>query len=493
MMRIADLMQQSGVGFGTSGARGLVSQMTDWVCYAYTRGFLGYLAEIGAFRAGMAVGIGGDLRPSTPRIMIACARAIADAGGRVINLGQVPSPAVALYGFTQRIPTLMVTGSHIPEDRNGIKFNLPDGEVLKRDEAGIRAQWVAQPAGLFAAGGSFAADQSGSLPEASDAARELYLARYLGFFPAGALQGLRIGVYEHSSVARELLAELLTHLGAEVVRLGRSATFVPVDTEAIRPEDQALARRWVPEHRLAALVSTDGDGDRPLIADDQGYWLRGDVLGVLCARALGIQGVATPISSNTVAERCGAFGQVLRTRIGSPFVIEGMQSLLDAGYAPVAGYEANGGFLLASELEEEGRRLAALPTRDAILPILVLLAESRRRGLRLSELLSELPPRFTASGRLKDFPTELSQARLKALQQDPARIEDEFGAALGPLAGLETTDGLRMTFVSGEILHLRPSGNAPELRVYAEADTSARAEAMVKFALAHLERWRSKK
>ncbi|QIK39150.1 phosphomannomutase [Caldichromatium japonicum] len=490
-MQISDLMRQSGVGFGTSGARGLVSQMTDWVCYAYTRGFLSYLTEIGAFAGGMAVGIGGDLRPSTPRIMTACARAIADAGGQPVNLGLIPSPAVALYGFQRRIPTLMVTGSHIPDDRNGIKFNRPESEVLKRDEEGIRVQWIDQPAGLFGADGVFTSDQSGYLTEESDAARELYFARYLGFFPAGPLQGLRIGVYEHSSVARELLSELLSRLGAEVVRLGRSATFVPVDTEAIRLEDQELARRWVPEYRLATLVSTDGDGDRPLIADEQGHWLRGDILGVLCARALGIQAVATPVSSNTVVERYGAFTRVLRTRIGSPFVIEGMGSLLDGGFAPVAGYEANGGFLLASALEHEGRRLDALPTRDAVLPILVLLAESKRRGLRLSELTGELPPRFTASSRLKDFPTELSQAHLAALQQNPARIESEFGADFGLLAGLETTDGLRMIFKNGEILHLRPSGNAPELRVYTEADTSARAEAMVKIALAHLERWRS--
>ncbi|MGO7770887.1 hypothetical protein ACC736_39275, partial [Rhizobium ruizarguesonis] len=33
----------------------------------------------------------------------------------------------------------MVTGSHIPADRNGIKFYLPDGEIDKSDEADITA------------------------------------------------------------------------------------------------------------------------------------------------------------------------------------------------------------------------------------------------------------------------------------------------------------------------------------------------------------------
>ena len=79
-MRIGDLMAASGVGFGTSGARGLANAMTDWVCYAYTLGFLRYLQESGALRTGQEVGIGGDLRPSSPRIMTACARAVATAG-----------------------------------------------------------------------------------------------------------------------------------------------------------------------------------------------------------------------------------------------------------------------------------------------------------------------------------------------------------------------------------------------------------------------------
>jgi hypothetical protein len=44
-----------------------------------------------------------------------------------VNCGFIPSPAVALYGITREIPSIMVTGSHIPDDRNGIKFNQCNG------------------------------------------------------------------------------------------------------------------------------------------------------------------------------------------------------------------------------------------------------------------------------------------------------------------------------------------------------------------------------
>ena len=92
---IADLMNQSSVAFGTSGARGLVSAMTDRVCFAYTQAFLQHLANIGQFEPGRHVAIAGDLRPSSPRIMAVCAAAVRHMGGEVDNCGFVPSPAVA--------------------------------------------------------------------------------------------------------------------------------------------------------------------------------------------------------------------------------------------------------------------------------------------------------------------------------------------------------------------------------------------------------------
>ncbi len=59
--------------------------------------------------------------------------------------GFLPSPALALYGIKKGIPSVMVTGSHIPEDRNGIKFCTEHGEITKDDEAGIKSQTVEIP------------------------------------------------------------------------------------------------------------------------------------------------------------------------------------------------------------------------------------------------------------------------------------------------------------------------------------------------------------
>lgn len=482
---IADLMAQSGVAFGTSGARGLVSAMTDRVCFAYTAAFLQHLAAIGQFAPGTYVAIAGDLRPSSPRIMAACAAAVRHMGGEVDYCGFVPSPAVAAYGFAKAIPSLMVTGSHIPDDRNGIKFNRTDGEVLKPDELAIRAQSVDLPDLFDGAGMLKDAAPGETLVDVATA----YIARYVDFFGAQALSGLTLGIYEHSAVGRDILVALVEALGGKAVSLGRSERFIPVDTEAVRPEDQALALQWAAELGLDAILSTDGDSDRPLLADEQGVWMRGDVLGILSARALGIAAIATPVSCNSAVELSGLFTAVRRTRIGSPFVIEAMNGLTSEGQASVCGYEANGGFLLATPVEAEGRILGALPTRDAVLPILSVLVDARGQGVKLSALQAQLPERYTFSERLQNYPTAQSQALIAHLEQGEeaailSRLTAMFGELAGEADGIDRTDGLRIHFAGGDIIHLRPSGNAPELRCYTESGSMERAASLNAQALA---------
>lgn len=475
-IKINDLMQQSGVSFGTSGARGRVSEMTDLVCYAYTVGFLQYLKVSGALKkCGESVAIAGDLRPSTGRMMGAVARAIVDRGYRPINCGRIPTPAVAFYGFEHGYPSIMVTGSHIPADRNGIKFNKSSGEILKYDETQIRAQIVEIDESIFT-------DAGFTLPEEDLDARIEYVNRYCRTFPSDCLKGLQLGIYEHSAVGRDLLVEIFSGLGANVTPLGFSSEFVPVDTEAIREIDVQLAREWSAEHGFDAIISTDGDSDRPLISDEHGEWLRGDVLGILAAKYLDADSVSTPVSCNTALELTGWFKDIRRTCIGSPYVVAAMLEASFAGCTRVVGYEANGGFLTDSDLSVDKKNLRALPTRDAVLPILALLLLARRENKSISKLLADLPQRFTVSGRIQDFPAKKSAALLKYFKERPA-IEKTFGAVFGTVASLDRTDGLRISFSSGEVVHLRPSGNAPEFRCYTEAVTSERAEQVLEGAL----------
>jgi len=328
--------------------------------------------------------------------MRAVARAIVDAELAVDNLGELPTPALTYYAVQQRHPSIMVTGSHIPFDRNGIKFNKSTGEVLKADEPAIlqavsrvrRAQYARdRQESLFGDDGMFKEQQPTSLPRPNSQARRDYLRRYLDFFPENALKGQRIVFYQHSAVGRDLLVELLTTLGVQAIPMGRSESFVPIDTEAISTEQLELLQgfadqAWQRNGPVDAIFSTDGDSDRPLVAgiDAKGKlrFFSGDLLGIVAADFLKADAVVVPISVNDAVDHWAAGRNIAvrKTRIGSPHVIEAMQQVATRGAGRVVGWEANGGFLTATEIERDGRVLKALPTRDAALDSRLITAAS---------------------------------------------------------------------------------------------------------------------
>ncbi|SMX32812.1 phosphomannomutase [Maliponia aquimaris] len=449
--------------FGTSGLRGLVEDLTEDLVKDYVTAFLQ------ACPHGGAVHVGRDLRPSSPQIAEWVIEAILDNGIDAVDCGVVPTPALALSSLQSASAAVMVTGSHIPADRNGLKFYVPTGEISKEDEIRINVR--------------LGADTLRGAPGARSQAdaRAAYVARYTDAFGPQALGGLRVGVYQHSSVARDIMVEVVEALGATALPIARSDSFIPVDTEALDPETQTLFAGWFAEHRLDVLISTDGDADRPMLVDDTMRVVPGDVLGAVTARALDARTVCTPVSSNTMIEAQGGFPftAIHRTKIGSPFVIAAMEEVLKADpVARVVGYEANGGFLLGFAAEAPAGPLAPLMTRDCLLPILAPLTAARAAGQPLSQLLDALPPRFTAADRIQGIETDSSRAFIENLSSD-ATARAGFFADTGREAALDETDGLRVTFESGAVVHLRPSGNAPEFRCYAEAESREVATALL--------------
>jgi phosphomannomutase len=202
-----------------------------------------------------------------------------------------------------------------------------------------------------------------------------------------------------------------------------------------------------------------------------------------------------------------------------------MGEAVAAGHERVVGWEANGGFLTGTAIDLPGGRLEALPTRDAVLPVVAVLATAAARGATLGAVFADLPPRFTRAGLLDGVAVATSRAILAALSPEDAgvrrvefeesavvvenqtgavdRLAPDTGAAadllrrrerlaayFGPTEGfgavvaLDLLDGLRVHFGNGDVAHLRPSGNAPQLRLYAVADTRERADRIVALAVA---------
>ncbi|QLK45114.1 phosphomannomutase [Vibrio owensii] len=456
MLFANEVVSKSGIQFGTSGARGLVEQFTPDVCAAFAVAFTSILSEEFCFKR-VAVAI--DNRPSSYAMAQACVAVLSQQGYEVVYCGVIPTPALAYSAMQENIPCLMVTGSHIPFDRNGLKFYRPDGEITKTDETNILNAKSEFKTPLV-------------LPElkVDQKAAKQYVDRYLSLFAKNLLTGKRIGIYEHSSAGRELYRDLFEGLGAEVVSLERTDEFVPIDTEAVAETDKEKARVWAQKYSLDFIFSTDGDGDRPLVAGEDGEWLRGDILGLLCSKALEVKALAIPVSCNTIIAQSPEFKTVSLTKIGSPYVIAEFENLAKQ-YKTVAGFEANGGYLLGSDIEFNGKVLKALPTRDAILPALMLLSFAKQQNTSITELVAALPSRFNHSDRIQNFPTEKSLTILAQGKENPEELLALLGVTNVAVSNVDLTDGLRITLLDSTIIHLRPSGNAPELRCYAESDS----------------------
>jgi phosphomannomutase len=506
------------LGFGTSGRRGKVVDLTQLEIYLNALAELEYLQSLSLDEGGIQQGdpfyFAYDLRPSSSEfvrqeqgrgeIAQAIVAAIGDAGMKAVNLGRIPTPALASYALTRGKGSIMVTGSHIPFDRNGYKTNSSRGELLKEQEAPInervrlvRKKLYEQPwdQSRFDERGMLKSGHQ-ALPEEQGEARAAYIERFTRFFAGSSLKGRRILVYQHSAVGRDLLVEILKQLNAEVVTGGRSETFVPIDTENIDAAQlaviQALADEAAGSGPLDAVVSTDGDSDRPLVLGvdpktGRVQFFGGDLLGMVVASYLQADAVVVPISCNDGIDR-GLLALVVepKTRIGSPFVIAGMEAALAKGKKRVCGWEPNGGFLTGSPISRNGAILSPLLTRDAGLPILGVLFAAEQSGVSLIDLFARLPRRFSRAALLKQFPraTALKIVGRFSPPADAQEIKKDLAQFFTPALGfagidrLDYTDGVRILFTNGEVAHVRPSGNADELRIYAVADTQDRADAM---------------
>jgi phosphomannomutase len=504
------------LGFGTSGRRGKVVDLTQLEVYLNALAELEYLQSLppseGGIKQGDTFYFAYDLRPSSTEFVSeeqgrgelaqAIVTAIHDAGMQPVNLGRIPTPALASFALSRGKGSIMVTGSHIPFDRNGYKTNSSRGELLKEQEAPInervrqvRKRLYEQPwvQSQFDERGMLKSGHQ-ALPAENGEAREAYMTRFTNFFAGSSLQGRRILVYQHSAVGRDLLVEILERLGAQVVKGGRSETFVPIDTENIDAAQLAVIQALADDAGgpLYAVVSTDGDSDRPLVlgvdpATGRVQFFGGDLLGMVVAEYLQADAVVVPISCNDAIDR-GKLAPVVepKTRIGSPFVIAGMEAALAKGKKRVCGWEPNGGFLTGSPIARNGATLEPLMTRDAGLPILGVLFASEQSGLSLIDRFAQLPKRFSRAALLRQFPRPTAMKIVERFSppREEAAIREDLAQFFTPALGfasitrVDYTDGVRILFSNGEVAHVRPSGNADELRIYAVADTQSRADAI---------------
>src|SRR5271165_6282221 len=192
------------LGFGTSGRRGKVVDLTQLEVYLNALAELEYLQSLAPAEGGIQPGdpfyFAYDLRPSSSEFVTqeqgrgelaqAIVAAIGDSGMQAVNLGRIPTPALASFALSRNKGSIMVTGSHIPFERNGYKTNSSRGELLKQQEVPINAQVSQVRKRLYEQPWDQSRfDERGmlkgghwSLPVEHGEARSAYIERFTNFF-----------------------------------------------------------------------------------------------------------------------------------------------------------------------------------------------------------------------------------------------------------------------------------------------------------------------
>ncbi len=420
--------------FGTDGVRGLANvDLTPELAMAVG---VGAVHVIGSARP--LVVVGRDTRPSGEFLEAAVSAGLASAGADVVQLGVVPTPAVAhAVAASGAALGIVLSASHNPMPDNGIKifgsggFKLPD-EVEDRIEAFVRDPAPNRPTG--AGVGRLRHDAPGPAGLV-----EGYVRHLLSVLKTP-LAGLRVVVDCAQGAASQLAPRVLREAGAEVISIGADGDGLHINDGCGATATEALQAAVV-AHAADAGIAHDGDADRCLAVDGGGKLVDGDQILAISALALRERGglaedtvVATVMSNLGFRHAMSAAGiTVHETAVGDRYVLEAMRA---------------GGFTLGGEQSGHVVFAEHATTGDGLLTALVLLERLAATGAPLAEL----------AGVMTRLPQVLINVRAdRTLASHPAVVAeaDAVSAALGD---------------AGRVL-LRASGTEPLVRVMVEATT----------------------
>ncbi len=424
--------------FGTDGVRGIANrELTCERAMQIGRAAAAVLSD--GCRRRPLVALGADTRTSSDMLVSALIAGICSVGADVINLGVVPTPAVAfLVGKYKADAGIMVSASHNSAEYNGIKifsgdgFKLPDMleeqiEDIVLDECGLPELPI---------GGGV-----GKIKPAPSAINDY--CDHIKSSVSHSLDGLKIAIDCANGAASATAAQIFGALGANVHILSATPNGENINRDCGSTHLEALSK-YVVENGLDAGVAFDGDADRCLMIDENGREVDGDEIMAVCALDLKERGrlqkntvVGTVMTNLGFMRFCEQQDiRFIATKVGDRFVLEEM--LLEGA---VFGGEQSGHVIF--------RDFAT--TGDGQLTAAQLLSLMRRKGEKLSALAAVMKKcpqttlnlKVTAEGKRRYYTDEAIKSAIEKAKEE--------------LAGI------------GRIV-VRPSGTEPLIRIMAEGD-----------------------
>ena len=420
--------------FGTDGVRGLANGLlTAQLATSLAVAAAQVLSDSKSGTRPKAI-VGRDPRASGEFLQAAISAGLASAGVDVIDVGVVPTPAVAyLTDVTSADFGVMLSASHNAMPDNGIKFFARGGAKLPDHvEDQIEAHL----------------NQARDLPTGANVGRitqnlEL-VSKYVDHLLSSIdvdLSGLTVVVDGANGAASLIGPEVLRRAGARVISIHCNPDGLNINEGCGSTHIEDLQRAVV-EHGADVGIAHDGDADRCLAVDSQGHLVDGDQILAILARARNSQG--TLVNQTVVATVMSNLGfgiamqeldiKVAVTAVGDRYVLEEMH---------------RSGHTLGGEQSGHVVMHEYATTGDGVLTALHLLAEMARSGESLSTLASIM----------QRFP----QVLINVPHVEKAYLEKPEVASAVQAAKDELGQ-------SGRVL-LRPSGTEPLIRVMVEAQT----------------------
>lgn len=416
------------------------------------------------------VAIGYDTRFLGRSFAEYAARVLASAGVEALLPDSfAPTPAVSWavreFGCAAGV---VITASHNPPEYNGFKLKADFGGPLLPDDIAEVESRIPAADDLPPLRSLDRLRKSGRVAERDFMSGYLACLRERLDIEAIRASGLRVA---HDAMFGAGQGAYVALLGAGQVaplRHARNPGFGGISPEPIERNLGVLAQAVAAEG-CAAGIAHDGDADRVALFDERGRFVDAHALLALLLRHLhkdaGLSGrVVKAFSSTSIIDRMGeAYGlPVETTRIGFKHIAEHIVQ----GDVLIGGEESGG-------IAAQGH----IPDRDGLYAGLLVLQMMAHRGEKLSDLVAELHEEFGAQAyRRVDFRTSASAKEDILERLGQGRGPDVIAGS--PVLRVDPFDGFKH-YVEGGWLLVRASGTEPLLRVYAEAETPERAQALV--------------
>jgi phosphomannomutase len=430
-------------------------------------GFVNFLVKcLGKNESELHIAVGHDSRLSAHILKQAVFEALVASGCNAIDCGLASTPAMFMSTIFEEIKAdgaIMITASHLPYNRNGLKFFTQTGGAEPEDINTILN---------YAAAKEVTATDISSVHSFDLMARYSYhLREKIRSAFSGEqwpLQGMHIVVDAGNGAGGFFVSMVLDQLGANTtgsVFLSPDGCFPNHIPNPENPEAMAAIRRAVLENQADIGLIFDTDVDRMSAVLNNGKEInRNQLIALMAAILAPDYSGSTIVTDSVTSDELTTFLEKnlglkhLRFKRGYKNVINKCIELNNAGVISPLAIETSGhGALSENYYLDDGAYLAV--------KLLTAAAQLRRKGCRLSELIKDMKEpveakeyRLRISG-TDDFKT-YGQNVLKELEQKAKMNHIE--------AAVPNYEGVRLVFPEGWVL-LRLSLHDPQMPLNVES------------------------